>query len=687
MELQTKIEELPKVGDVTQEKLHNLGIFTVVNLLQHFPTSYRDYSQITPIKNISVGSEVTIVAKVLGVSSRRSFQRRLSIQEGIISDETGTLKVLWFNQPYISKTLQTGEVYRFSGRVEQKRGLQLTAPVYEPFSKEAVHTARLVPEYALTEGISHKLLRYWIHYVFRNIDTKNIPDTLPENIREKEKLLKLHEALEKIHFPSTQKDIDLARKRIAFDELFLLQLHSAGIQRKFARLKAQSIPFIPKQTQEIVSSLPFTLTADQKRATFEILKDLEAKHPMNRLLEGDVGSGKTVCALIAAHSVVSAGSQVAIVAPTEILAQQHFETAKKVFAQFDVRVTLITSKSRVTWHGISKEISKANKDTTKTSHLVIGTHAVFEDAIIFQNLGLIVIDEQQRFGVLQRSFLQKKYGGHTPHFLSMTATPIPRSLALVLIGELQISLIRTKPKGRKKIGTFLVPPAKREDAYGFIKKELSKGHQAYVVFPLIEPSEKLQAKALLSEHKKLQEITFPEFRVGYIHGRMKKEEKDSVMNQFRKGEIDILLSTSVIEVGVDVPNATIMMVESAERFGLAQLHQLRGRVGRSDKKSYCLLFSGSSSENSLARLKTLEKLDDGFALAEADLKFRGPGQVYGTLQSGYLEQLKIASLDDRLLVNAAKKHAQELVEEDPRLKHHPEIKKQLEVFETKVHLE
>ncbi len=685
MDLQTKIEELPKVGPAAAERLARLRIETVSDLLRAYPVAYKDFSQTTEIKNVVAGSDVTIVGKVLGITSRRSFRRRLTIQEGIIADNTGNLRVVWFNQPFLLKTLQTGERYRFSGHIEMKRGIQMSSPIFEPENKEAVHTARLIAEYALTEGITHKQMRFWMHEVLSQIDA--IPDPLPENIRMSEKLLPLSDALKKLHIPTSLKEISQAKKRIAFDELFLLQLHSQSIQKKFQRLRAQSIPFTPKAVQKIVSALPFVLTADQKRASFEILKDLERRHPMNRLLEGDVGSGKTVCALIAAHSVMDFGLQAAVIAPTEILAKQHFETAKKVFAGCNFDVALITSKTRSVWNGKTQHVTLAPKDATKKCSLVIGTHAVFEKKIVFQNLGLIVIDEQQRFGVLQRSFLQKKYKGFTPHFLSMTATPIPRSLALTLIGELDISLIRSKPKGRKKIGTFLVPPEKREDAYEFIKKEMAQGRQAYVVFPLIEPSEKLMAKALLAEHKKLQELVFPEFRVGYVHGRMKKDEKDTVMNQFREGAMDMLLSTSVIEVGVDVPNATIMMIESAERFGLAQLHQLRGRVGRSDKKSFCLLFSGSSSESSLARLRTLEKLDDGFALAEADLKFRGPGQVYGTLQSGYLEQLKIASLDDRALVGAAKKHAAELLESDPRLKNYPEIKKQLEVFETKVHLE
>ncbi len=685
MNTESLVSELPGIGETMQAKLARLGVRTILDLLRHYPTSYKDYSQITQIKDAVVGSEVTVVAKLLGISSRRSFRRRLTIQESIIEDESGTMRALWFNQPFISKTLEIGKVYRFSGRVEMKRGLQLNAPVFEAFEKEAVHTARLIAEYALTEGITHKQMRFWIHEALQMVS--EITDPMPKEILKKEGLASLSEALRLIHSPSSLPDVSTAKKRLAFDELFLLQLHSQQIQKKFQRLRSRNIPFVATATQKIVSALPFALTVDQKRATFEILKDMERKHPMNRLLEGDVGSGKTVCAMIAAHSAIEAGLQAAMVAPTEILAKQHFETAKKVFGSFDVKVTLVTSKTRLTWGGKSKKVTAALADATKKSDLVIGTHAVFEKKIAFRDLGLIVIDEQQRFGVMQRSFLQKKYSGYTPHFLSMTATPIPRSLALVLIGELEISLIRSKPKGRKKIGTFLVPPAKREDAYGFIKKELLQGHQAYVIFPLIEPSAKLQAKALLAEHKKLQEVIFPEFRVGFVHGRMKKEEKDEAMTTFREGKMDMLLSTSVIEVGVDVPNATVMMIENAERFGLAQLHQLRGRVGRGSDKSYCLLFSGSSAENSLERLRTLEKLDDGFALAEADLKFRGPGQVYGTLQSGYLEQLKIASLEDRALVNIAKEHAAKLLKTDLRLKNSPEIKKQLEIFETKVHLE
>jgi len=687
MELNSPIIDLPKVGDITAAKLTKLGIKNVQDLLWHFPASYQDFSELSSVVELAPETTGTICGEIIRISSRRSFQKRLTIQEAMLQDDTGEIRAIWFNQPYLVKTLAKGVQFRFSGKVAKKNNaLQMSSPTFERADMKTTHTGRLVPFYALTQGITHKLVRFWIRHALENVG--EIPDPLPAQIRKDAKLMELAKAVKYMHFPENGKQHDTARQRIAFDELLTLQLHSELARQKTMRKKSLVVPFETNIIKEFVEKLPFELTADQRKASYEIVKDLEQPHPANRLLEGDVGSGKTVCAFLAMHSVVHAGFQSTLLAPTEILANQHFENAVKIFQPFGYSIGLLTSHTakRNSEKDITKkELVKNVKDGDVD--ILVGTHAVIQQGVSFAKLAFSVVDEQQRFGVKQRSLIIEPKRGKHPHLLSMTATPIPRTLALVLYGELDLSIIRQMPKGRKAIKTYVVQPKKREDAYGFINKELDAGRQAFVIFPLIEESDKLRAKAATKEHGRLQKDAFPKWRVGLLHGRLKKEEKAATMKDFLEKKIDVLVSTSVVEVGVDIPNATVMMIENAERFGLAQLHQFRGRVGRGKHQSYCLLFSDSTSDDSTTRLKALEESNDGFKLAEKDLEIRGPGDVYGKVQSGYFEELRVARLSDHELIQKSQEYATKILHDDPHLSKNEALKNRLARFEDSVHFE
>ncbi|MFA6389359.1 MAG: ATP-dependent DNA helicase RecG, partial [Patescibacteria group bacterium] len=502
-----------------------------------------------------------------------------------------------------------------------------------------------------------------------------IPDWMPIEVKRKAGLLSLADALKLIHFPRNQKDIEKAKLRLSFDELFLIQLQSQLMRREMDQSIAPRIRFFENETREFAAGLPFTLTDAQRKTAWEILKDLEKERPMARLLSGDVGSGKTVVAMIAMLNCALNGKQAVLMVPTEILANQHYETTKNYFKGQKFKVGIATKSEK-----------KLDAD------IVIGTHALIQEKISFKNLGLAIIDEQHRFGVEQRKALIERSSAKgisknfSPHFLSMTATPIPRSLALALYGELDVSEIREMPKGRKRILTRIVPEEKREAAYGFIRQKIKEGRQVFVICPLIDPSDKLGVKSVKVEFEKLDKHIFPDLKIGLLHGRMKSKEKEKVMGGFLKNEVKILVSTSVIEVGIDYPNAVIMMVEGADRFGLAQLHQFRGRVGRGEHESYCFLFTDSSSEKTLLRLEAMARTNDGFELAKMDLKFRGPGEVYGTAQKGFPE-LKMASLFDYQLMRDAKTEAEKLIGADASLNKWPLLKAQLGEWEKSVHME
>ncbi len=545
--------------------------------------------------------------------------------------------------------------------------------------QELIHTGRIVPIYSESKGLTSKWLRGKIKEVLNLIS--EIPDFLPLEIKEEYNLMDLDTAVREIHFPQNQEMLQKSKIRLSFDELFLIQLNYLKQKIDWQTNQSPIVEFQEGVVKKFVQSLPFQLTFDQKRCAWEILKDLKQPHPMNRLLEGDVGSGKTIVACIAILNVVKAGYSAVLICPTEVLAKQHFERIKKLLKPLGVRVELLVGSTKKSLkEKIHQAISSGEID------LVVGTHSLIQEKISFKNLALAVIDEQHRFGVEQRAAIRRKNQTHlAPHVLLMTATPIPRTLALALYGDLDLSLIREMPPGRQKIITRFVRPQERSKAYDFIRKKIAAGRQCFVICPLIEESDKLGIKAATSEFEKLSKETFPEFRVGMLHGKMKASEKDKIMFKFQKGELDILVSTPVVEVGIDVPNATVMLIEDAERFGLAQLHQFRGRVGRGQHQSYCFLFTESSARTVYARLKAILEAKDGFELAEKDLEIRGPGEIYGLRQHGFPD-LKMASLKDLNLIQKAKQAAEKFLSAY-NLEDFPQLKQELNRFGVERHLE
>ncbi|MBN1326128.1 ATP-dependent DNA helicase RecG [Candidatus Falkowbacteria bacterium] len=661
--LNTPIEKLSRVGKVSARYLKSLGIFTALDLIYNFPYRYEDYSSILDIKDLKPEQTVTIRGKIITIKNRRSFRKKMYITEAIIEDITDSIKVVWFNQPFLIKNLRVGDEIFISGKVESDNllGLQFVSPIYEKINgQKSLNTAKIVPIYSLSGNLTIKQLRFLVNQALNSV--KLIKEFLPEFVLNKNKLIPLKLALKEIHFPKSFKNLEKARYRLKFDELFLIALRSQQIRKYLAKSIAPAIQFKEKEIKEFVDSLNFKLTDDQKKAAWQILLDMEKKIPMNRLLEGDVGSGKTIVAALAILNAILSGYQAVFMAPTEILAKQHFLTLKKLFSD-KIKIALLTSSEKTTNY-LDNQLSEdwlLAEIKNKKVDLIIGTHALIEDKVEFNNLGLAIIDEQHRFGVEQRKKIKEKsHNNKIPHFLSMTATPIPRSLALILYGDLDLSIIKEMPKGRKKIITKLVSEENRIKAYQFIKSEIKKGQQTFVICPLIDPSDKLGVKSVTDEYKKLSQKIFPDLKIGLLHGKLKSDEKDEVMKKFKENKIQILVSTSVIEVGIDIPNATIMMIEGAERFGLAQLHQFRGRVGRGEYQSYCFLFC-DNTEKTAERLSALTKSNDGFTLAEYDLKFRGPGEVYGLKQSG-MPDLKIASFNDIDLIYLSKKEAKEFLD-------------------------
>lgn len=685
--LNTLIENLTRVGKTTAGRLKKLGINNVSDLLYYFPFRYDDFSQIVKIKDLQPGQQVTIKGKILLINNHQAHKKRMVITEALIEDESGTIKVVWFNQPFLIKILKpTDEVY-LAGQVEfNKLGLQFVSPIYEKITGESLNTAKIVPVYSTTSNLTQKQIRFLVSQALKSV--KLIKEWLPAEIIERNNLANLNFALTQIHWPKDFKILDKARFRLKFDELFLIALQTQILRKFLAKSQAPQIKFQEQDIKNFVSSLPFALTSDQKKAAWQIFLDLEKDKPMNRLLEGDVGSGKTVVAALAILNTILNKQQTVFMAPTEILAKQHFLTITKFFQDFKFKIGLLTSNNQLVNYS-SGEIKKSNfLELIKKGELdlVIGTHALIEDNVEFKNLGLVIIDEQHRFGVEQRKKLKDKNKNKlSPHFLSMTATPIPRSLALILYGDLDLSMIKEMPKGRKKIITQIIPEQKRPSAYEFIRAEIKKGRQVFVICPLIDPSDKLGVKSVKEEFKKLDKVVFPDLKIGLLHGKLKAQAKEEIMNEFKANKIKILVSTSVVEVGIDIPNATIMMIEGSERFGLAQLHQFRGRVGRGEHQSYCFLFTENNLPKTLERLGALVKSNDGFALAEYDLKFRGPGEVYGTRQSG-LPDLQMATLNDLELINLTKQEAKEFMAKY-NLDDFPFLKEKLSQVEMIDHLE
>ncbi len=653
---------LPGVGPTAQKRLAALDIRTVGDLLYHRPRRYIDHSSVVPIAEAEPGREVTVIGDVVEIRARPSRSGRVRVVEAAIADETGQILAVWFNQVYLAKTLRGRRNVAFAGRVESAAyDRQLTSPEYELDVHRMVHAGRLVPVYPLTRGLSQRQLRRWMALAVDDY-ANDVPESLSAAHRRAHGLPDIATAIRNLHFPVDAVAQEAAARRLAFEELLVYQL--AILRRRQTWRESQPGRPVKIHRDALTAfggQLPFKLTDGQRVAVVDILNDLRRDRPMSRLLQGDVGSGKTVVAAGALHAIVGDGWQGAIMAPTEVLAEQHTATLRDLLTPLGVRVELVTGsvpagEKRRLW----REVERGDV------HVVVGTQAIIQRSARFARLNLAVVDEQHRFGVQQRGEIRAK--GYNPHLLAMSATPIPRTLALTVYGDLDVSVLRELPRGRQRIKTSFVPAHRRGDAYAFIRKQVADGRQAFIVFPIIEESDSLNARAATAEHKRLTRGAFADLAddVGLLHGRMGAAAKERAMRSFRDGQIKILVSTSVIEVGIDVPNATVMLIEGAERFGLAQLHQLRGRVGRGDHPSYCLLMSETTDATENARLRTLQTVYDGFTLAERDLELRGPGDVIGTRQSGALG-FRFATVTDLDTIQSARSDAEALVRSDPGL--------------------
>ncbi|MFA5084169.1 MAG: GxxExxY protein [Candidatus Paceibacterota bacterium] len=859
--LNTSLSEIHGIGPKFLERLKKLEIESVEDLLRHFPFRYEDFSRIYNIAELKAGQQATIKGIITNVSLRRSWQRRMFLVEALISDETGSVKAIWFNQPYLKNVLRKGKIANFAGKVSlSKKKLCLSNPAYEFINDgdetaETKHTGRLVPIYPETKGLTSKGIRYLIKPVLENLE--EITDFLPTSALKNNNLPEINAALQKIHFPETPKEAQEAKKRFAFEDLFCLQLSNILQRLKLNREKAVPLKIDLDWVKTIIGRLPFELTLTQKKSLWEIIQDLEKPHPMNRLLQGDVGSGKTIVAALSALATAEEDKQSVFMAPTEILARQHYQTFIKFFPEFSKGLALITSAQAKVFYGdgLETEIKKSEllkEIASGKIKIVIGTHALIQKGVIFSNLVFVVIDEQHRFGVNQRKTLVRGMnaeqtrnntedkeiddkllyedltykirtalfdvkkelgGGHkesiyqkavaeafkkselefscevripifyrnkkvgiyipdfvvenkvivelkalsfvgttekkqiwsylrgsdyriallvnygpkgltidriiydkardsafvpqssasVPHFLSMSATPIPRTLSLSIFGDLDLSTITELPKNRKAIITKIVAPENRTKAYAFIRGQVKKGRQVFVICPRIEiPAEEetpktgsswrnrafqnLEVKAVKEEYEKLKNRIFPDLKVAMLHGKLKAKEKESAMKKFKEGETDILVSTSVVEVGVDIPNAVIMMIEGAERFGLAQLYQFRGRVGRSEHQSFCFLFTDSSSGTTQQRLESIVEAKNGLELAEKDLEIRGPGEFLGQSQTG-VPDLAMKAIQNPDLVKNSREAAMKIIQENPKLNAYPLLKEKIKKFSKEVHLE
>lgn len=736
LNLTTPLEDIHGIGPNFLKKLKRLGIQTVRDLLWHFPTRYEDFSEIYKTNDLIPGQEATVQGIIKNISSRHSWRRNITIVEAIITDDVGSVKATWFNQPYIKNVLRPGCLANLSGKTAlRNEEIYLSNPTFELVKgSETSHTARIVPIYPETRGLTSKGLRYLIKPLLENI---SVQEFIPKDVLSKTELPDAETALHQVHFPDDIDNAIKAKQRFAFEDLFILQLHNLFERRELKKEKARSIKTDIDHLKQAIENLPFELTQSQKQTLWEIIKDISKKSPMNRLLQGDVGSGKTIVAALAASEVARRGHQTAFMAPTEILARQHYKTLIKFFPDLDSGIGLLTSSEAKLYYGRNLE-SKINKSeladiiSKNKAKIIIGTHALIQKNINFGKLALVVIDEQHRFGVHQRAKLLKgqelgiKNQGENkknvindspfiPHFLSMSATPIPRTLNLTIFGDLDLSLITEMPQDRKPITTKVVAPEERNKSYDFIRSEVKRGRQVFVICPRITAPEsedarfdssktgreprpnKIRAgtykidswsevKNVTEEYEKLSKKIFPDLKVAMLHGKLRPKEKEQIMNDFADGKTNILVSTSVVEVGVDIPNATIMMIEGSERFGLAQLYQFRGRVGRDKHQSYCLLFTDSKSRSTQRRLQSIEKAKNGFELAEKDLKIRGPGQFFGTTQSG-MPDLAMKAIQNPRLVKDSREHAAKLIKKDPDLDRHKDLRERLEEFQKQIHKE
>jgi len=705
-------------------KLKKLGIETVKDLLWHFPFRYEDFSNIVAIKDLKIGQYATVQGVIQSIKMRRTWKRRMFIIEALIGDDTGSIRAVWFNQRFLIMMLKKNSRLNLAGKITEapEGGLVMSHPVFEILTykkeKEGLsHTGRVVPIYPETKGLTSKGIRFLIKPLIDNME--EIEDFLPKEIIEKQNIFNINKAIQLVHFPEKIEEAKEAKKRFAFEDLFFLQLNNLRQRMKLAQEMAYSSELSVDEIKELLSEIPFELTYSQKKSLWEILQDLKKPHPMSRLLQGDVGSGKTIVAILAALVLAKgskpavaeamAGKQSAFMAPTEVLAKQHYETFKKFFKKFDKGIGLITGSMAKVFYGDGLESDIKKNDLIKKIEnseikIVFGTHALIQKYVKFKDLALVIIDEQHRFGVRQRSELLKNQSSEAvPHLLSMSATPIPRTLSLTVFSDLDLSIIDELPKGRKEIITKIVAPINRDKAYAFIRGQVKKGRQVFVICPRIEPTNEFleglpvpvvkrrnvlweNAKMVKEEYEKLSQKVFPDLRVGMMHGKMKAKEKNEAMKNFNKHKTDILVATSVIEVGVDVPNASIMMIEDADKFGLAQLYQFRGRVGRGEYQSFCFLFTESGSKSTHHRLRSLIEAKNGFELAEKDLAIRGPGEFLGEEQTG-IPDLAMKAVRNPELVKSSREAAEDVLKNDPELEKYPLLKKRLESFQQEVHLE
>ena len=667
MELTDDVKFVKGVGPNRVKLLNKLNIYKLEDLITYYPREYEDRSKPKKIADTENGEECLIEGIVTShIKEIRTHRKNMIIYKLIVRDDTDSCELVWYNQSYLKKMFRIGETYKFFGRINKRIGqTEMVSPVYD-LEGNNKNTGRIIPIYPLTYSLSQNTLRHIIEEGLKQAKDK-IAETLPEYILEEYKLMKLKNAMQSIHFPKELKDFGEARNRLAFEELLTMQLLLLNLKNKYKNTE-KGIKFDSKvKMSDVINDLPFKLTKAQTRVLEEIDSDMESDKAMNRLLQGDVGSGKTIVSIIAAYKAVKSGYQMAMMAPTSILASQHLENFKNVLEKYDIRCELLlgnTTKKK------KEDILSRLKDGE--IDIIIGTHSLLEENVIFKNLGLVVTDEQHRFGVRQRSTIVSK--GKNPDVLVMTATPIPRTLALILYGDLDISIIDELPPNRKKIDTFAVRKALEERVNNFVKKQIDEGRQAYIVCPLVEKSEEIEAKSVDELTEKYKNEVFKEYKVECLHGKMKPKEKEEIMQRFKEGKIDILISTTVIEVGVDVPNSNIMVIENAERFGLAQLHQLRGRVGRGEYQSYCILKYQGNSELIRKRMQVMQETNDGFIISEKDLELRGSGEFFGTKQHG-IPEFKVANLfEDIKLLKLVQSAAIKILEEDPGLEEQKNIR-------------
>ena len=659
--LSTPVGKIESIGPAYSHRLSKLNLYTLEDLLYHFPNRYEILGHVSKLNSLNIGDKVSVEASIWQIKNIRTKHGKL-LTFATINDETSSIECVWFNQPYLTKSLKPGTKIGLSGKVGNFNNKPtLISPDYEYIhpGRKPIHTSGIVPIYPETRGVSSKWLRNKLRSLLDRQDFLDY-EFLPDQLLKKNRLPKWYKSLRDIHFPTNSKSEKIARERFAFEELFLLQLSAQKRKNEWDESKGAT-PLTTDQEDiiDFISNLPFELTKAQNRVLKEITTDLNKDKPMNRLLQGDVGSGKTVVAAIASYIAVRNGSQVVLMAPTEILANQHYKTLLTLLKPYGINIGLWT----------------ATKKSKGEYNIYVGTHALITSKEFPKNTGLIIVDEQHKFGVEQRAQLRSR--GVSSHFLTMSATPIPRTMALTLYGDLDLSIIDELPIGRKEIKTYVVPKQKRNKAYDFIKEQILKGKQIFIICPLIDPSETLASvRSAKEEWKKLDNEIFPGVNVGLLHGRMKSKEKDDVLNKFKAGKSSILVSTPIVEVGIDVPNASVMMIEASERFGLAQLHQIRGRVGRGESQSYCFLFTESENKDITSRLKLMEKSQLGLQLAELDLKMRGPGQLYGTAQHG-LPSLKVADFRDTKLIYRVRDEAIKILDNDPLLKSYPRLREKM----------